>query len=153
MDNYTLLSNDLIHMDMSIGAFKLYSILSTYCYGRKDSCFPSQKTLANDMGKSTRTIRRYLSELEDNDLIRIKRRGSNSSIYTLVEKTERFYIDKYKVIIDNIKTTSSKKESRSYKSKLDKFSDYPQRKYNFKLLEEALLKRDGEIKYNEVSAI
>ncbi|MEW9094142.1 MAG: helix-turn-helix domain-containing protein [Clostridiaceae bacterium] len=153
MDNFTLLSKEIIHMDISMGAFKLYSILSTYCYGKKDSCFPSQKTLANDMGKCTRTIRRYLKELELNNLISVKRRGSNSSIYTLVNKIERAYVDKYNIIIDNIKTKSAKKESITYKSKLDRFNDYPQRKYNFELLEEALLKRDGEIKYSEVSVI
>lgn len=84
MTNFTMIPNEIIsNKNISQGAFKLYCILNSYCYGNKDTCFPSQKTLAEQMKKCIRTIQRYLKELIENGIIKIKRRGSTSNLYQL----------------------------------------------------------------------
>jgi biotin operon repressor len=47
-----------------------------YC-GNNEWCFPSQKTLAKDMGCSDRYVRELIKELESQGLIFKKRKGYN----------------------------------------------------------------------------
>lgn len=85
MTNFTMVSNEVISdKNISHGAFRLYCILNSYCYGNKDTCFPSQKTLAGRMNKCVRTIQRYLKELMRKGVIKIMRRGSTSNLYQLL---------------------------------------------------------------------
>lgn len=87
MNNFTMIPNGVISdKNISHGAFRLYCILNSYCYGSKDMCFPSQNTLAQRMNKCIRTIQRYLKELMENGIIKIKRRGSVSNLYQLLTK-------------------------------------------------------------------
>lgn len=84
MTNFTMIPNEIIsNKNISQGSFKLYCILNSYCYGNKDTCFPCQKTLAEQMKKCIRTIQRYLKELMESGIIKIKRRGSTSNLYQL----------------------------------------------------------------------
>lgn len=87
MNSFTMIPNGVISdKNISHGAFRLYCILNSYCYGSKDSCFPSQNTLAQRMNKCIRTIQRYLRELMENGIIKIVRRGSVSNLYQLLTK-------------------------------------------------------------------
>lgn len=75
MTNYTILPNNDITLNISDGAFRLYCLLNSMCYGEKDSCFPGQSYLAQKLNRSIRTIQRYMIELVKAKMIKIKRRG------------------------------------------------------------------------------
>lgn len=66
--------------DLTDGQKRLYERLVRYA-GRDGECFPSQTTLAADLGKSERQTRRDLDQLETRGLIRKRHRsrGRNSS--------------------------------------------------------------------------
>lgn len=147
MKNFTMVQNDILEANISDGAMRLYMILSSYCYGDKYACFPSQNTLAAKLNKSVRTVQRYLGELIGKRLIIKKRRGSTSNEYQIVEKA--------------ISNTSSKKK-KNYKrkpsavepaakprSKEKSFSAYSQRNYNFEKLEDMLLGRNNSLSYED----
>jgi len=51
----------------------LYSILSSYAQSGRGAAFPMQSTLARDVGVDTRSIRRYLDLLVEQNLIIIER--------------------------------------------------------------------------------
>jgi len=64
---------------LSTGATVLYLYLRLMCFydlknpqNSRDYCWPKQKTLADLIGCGERSVRRYLAELEDHDLIRRK---------------------------------------------------------------------------------
>lgn len=68
---------------LSNGAVRLYSLLQTYAW-QDGVCFPGQQRLADDMGKSVATVKRYLSELVACGLIVRTRRGLNkTNLYRL----------------------------------------------------------------------
>jgi len=69
--------------DISIRARLLYSVLLSYAW-EQDFCFPSQDSLADDMGCSARNIRNILKELLEENYIEIVRRGyEETNIYIL----------------------------------------------------------------------
>ncbi|MCY6354921.1 helix-turn-helix domain-containing protein [Clostridium sp. ZS2-4] len=84
MTNFTMIENELFNYNISGQAFRLYCLLKSYCFNGKTLCYPSQKTLAERLNKSMRTIQKNLSELVKAGLINIKRRGSISNLYELV---------------------------------------------------------------------
>ena len=96
MVNFTMIENDIMDKHISDGAFRLYSILKSYCFGNKTTCFPSQETLGKRMRKSVRTIQRYLNELIDASLIKKTRRGSISNEYELIRKSMENRVAKLK---------------------------------------------------------
>src|SRR5512135_953935 len=59
---------------ISAGAKLIYAMLLKYAR-ELDECFPGQDRLACDMGNGVRSIRRWLQELEQVGLIKIKQRG------------------------------------------------------------------------------
>lgn len=83
MTNFTMIQNEILNLELSGQAFKLYCILKSYCFNNKTTCFPSQKTLSEKLNKSVRTVQRSLKELCDCGLITVKRRGSISNVYEL----------------------------------------------------------------------
>lgn len=83
MTNFTMIQNEILNLELSGQAFKLYCILKSYCFNNKTTCFPSQKTLSEKLNKSVRTVQRALKELCDCGLITVKRRGSISNVYEL----------------------------------------------------------------------
>ncbi|MDU1413479.1 MAG: helix-turn-helix domain-containing protein [Clostridium sp.] len=86
-NGFTNVNNDVMTSSkLSVGARTLYFILNSYCFGNKTECFPSQKTLSKALGKSVRTVQRYLIELKENGLIAIKNRGYLTNIYTILSK-------------------------------------------------------------------
>lgn len=60
--------------DVSPGAKLCYGRLTRYA-GEKGTCYPSQDTLAGELGVSARNVRRYIEELRSVGLIRTVRRG------------------------------------------------------------------------------
>ena len=110
MTDFTMIPNEIIsNKNISQGAFKLYCILNNYCYGNKDTCFPSQRTLADQMKKCMRTIQRYIKELIENGIIIIKRRGSISNLYQILTKTA----EKAKQTADSLFGKSPNKNTKS----------------------------------------
>lgn len=68
---YTDVPNSFIFRnDISDGAKNLYLIMQALAI-KSDEIEHSQKTLANIMGKSVRTIQRYLKELKEAGLLKI----------------------------------------------------------------------------------
>lgn len=67
---------------LSRGAFRLLEALKVYARG-KDHCFPLQKTLATRLKVTTRTVRRWLIELEAAGAVSWRRRTKTSAVYTV----------------------------------------------------------------------
>lgn len=143
--NFTPISNDIINMNMSDGAFRLYCLLQSYCFGEKRECYPSQKTLAEKLRKSVRTIQRYITELVELGLIKVKRRGSTSNLYEVLGKVS------LKAAEACAKTTKTIKEKcTSFKKKSNStFNNFEQRNYDMNKLEALLLHRDGSLSYED----
>lgn len=77
MKGYTKIPNDMLcESQLSIQSRFLYCVLLRYC-GNNEWCFPSQKTLAKDLGCSDRYVRELIKELETQGLIFKKRKGYN----------------------------------------------------------------------------
>ena len=60
------------------GSKLCYALLLSYAW-QSGQCFPSQKTLARDMGCTPRTTIRALKELQKHKLIRIERLGQGKA--------------------------------------------------------------------------
>jgi hypothetical protein len=68
---------------ISVGAKLTYAMLLKYAR-EEDECFPGQERLAKDMGCGLRSVTRYIAELEEVELITIKRRGQGRpNLYTI----------------------------------------------------------------------
>lgn len=143
MTNYTIIQNEDITSYLSDKAFRLYSLLQSMAYRDKITCYPSQKYMAVALRCSVRTIQRALTELKDAGLISIRRRGSISSIYTLLQKKTQQVVQKVKEKVNKAKNTYKGYKNDSYnnynKNKVDTFNNYPQREYDWRELENKLL--------------
>lgn len=68
--NYFQLPNEIFLLDLSAGALAVYSYLLC-CENRKTyQCWPSYKTIGKAVGMSQNTVRKYVYELEERQLIR-----------------------------------------------------------------------------------
>jgi DNA-binding transcriptional regulator GbsR (MarR family) len=77
MRNYTKIPNELFEeSQLSIVERYLFGLLLKYC-GKKDYCYPSQKTIAKIMGYSERYVRVLLKKLEEKKIIYTSRTGFN----------------------------------------------------------------------------
>ncbi|AGK97612.1 helix-turn-helix domain-containing protein [Clostridium pasteurianum] len=144
MTNFTLIDNDDIISNITDGAFRTYTLIKSMCYGQKIECYPSQKYLAEKLNRSIRTIQRYIIELVKAKMIKIKRRGSISNVYTVMSKvtsTVKEAVNKAKKAYDN----HFKKKKDYADIKKTKFNDYEQRNYNYENLEQMLL---GNMEYD-----
>ena len=73
----------LTNEQISVGAKLAYAMLLKYAWDN-DACFPGQLTLAKDMGAAERSVRTYLKELENVELLEIKQRGlGKTNLYRL----------------------------------------------------------------------
>jgi hypothetical protein len=93
--------------EISIQARHLYTILQSYCWD-KDYCFPSQNTLATDMGISDRRVRTLLKELEKNRCIRIHKTGCHSPNISqlLIHPHNKKYRERYVDVFEYKKTSN-----------------------------------------------
>lgn len=176
MTNYTITSNsDITNLSLSDGAYRCYNLLQSLCFGDKTTCYPSIKYMACALGRSCRTINRYIKELVSLKLIIKRRRGSVSNLYTLVQKTVNRSVNCLKTALkgkrevgSNTKAkdapiqgdrnshvvnhdfTKNKKSKNYYKKKPSTFNDYTQRQYDFDKLEQALLGNSPVTEFNEL---
>jgi len=75
--------------DISPGSKLAYVMLLSYAW-HKDSCFPGQDTLSEDMGVSNRSVVTYMKELQSVGLLIVKRRGLGlTNLYVLPRLTAR----------------------------------------------------------------
>lgn len=123
MTNYTIIQNKLITSNISNGAYRLATLLLSMCYADKDTCYPSQKYLSEKLNRSVRTIQRYLKEIKEAGLLTIKRRGSISNMYTLINKKVEKAVDK---IVTKLKKEVNVKKINYAKKEL-RFNNFTQR--------------------------
>jgi len=64
--------------EISPGAKLCYARLAQFA-GKDGECFPGQSTLASEIGTGERQVRRYLSELEESELIETVQAGLNQT--------------------------------------------------------------------------
>ena len=64
--------------NLSIGAKLTYAMFLHYAW-HKDSCFPGQDRLAEDIGMSRPRVTEFIKELERADLVAITRRGQGKT--------------------------------------------------------------------------
>lgn len=153
MKNYTIIENELLdNHNLSDSSFRLYVLLKSMCYKDKVSCFPSQKYLAEKLGKSERTVQRLLRELYKANLVKKKRRGSISNLYTIVAKMMAKGVERVQDTVEKVTKTfkeTKAKSTPSYnnykKNKVDNFNNFEQREYNCSKLEELLLTKSGNL--------
>ena len=78
--------------NLSIGAKLTYAMFLHYAW-HKDSCFPGQDRLAEDIGMSRPRVTEFIKELERADLVAITRRGQGKTnlykIKFVVKKTKK----------------------------------------------------------------
>jgi hypothetical protein len=68
---------------LSLGAKMTYAVLLSYAW-QKDSCFPGQEKLAEDMGAGRRSIIRFMEELIQAGYVQKVRRGlGKTNVYIL----------------------------------------------------------------------
>ncbi|EJO5347003.1 helix-turn-helix domain-containing protein [Clostridium sporogenes] len=147
MTNYTITSNfDITNLRLSDGAYRCYNLLLSMAYGEKCTVYPSIRFLAVSLGRSCRTINRYIKELISLGYIAKRRRGSISNVYTLLKKKVQQSIDKIKQAKNGSKEEkTAKKSNANNKYKIDKFNDFDQRNYDFNKLEDLLLNGNGNL--------
>jgi DNA-binding transcriptional MocR family regulator len=137
MDNYTIVQNSLIcNLRLSDSSYRLYILLQSMAYGTKNTVYPSQKYMSIALGKSVRSIQRYLKELIKNGLISIRRRGSTSSLITLLQKKTQ---QAAQSITNEVKKAYSSFKQQSKGNRKPSNWNIQSRNYNFDKLEEALL--------------
>ncbi len=74
-----------------------YALLLSYAW-QKDSCFPGQERMANDLGVSRQYLSKALKELQDSNYISVERRGLNkTNVYTILSVQARWEKHKSKL--------------------------------------------------------
>lgn len=88
-ESFTQIPNTILRRpEITPGAKLTYMLLLSYAW-QQDSCFPGQATLAEDLGAGRRSVIRYLQELQERGLLRVKRRGlGKTNVYTLTKWNE-----------------------------------------------------------------
>lgn len=141
MENYTIINNNLItSLSISDGAYRCYNLLLSMCYG-KTFCYPSIAYIATALGRSCRTVNRYIKELCKLNLIVKRRRGSISNLYVLLQKKTQQTVEKVKDVVDKARKAYNerKHDTKQHVKKESNFTDYEQRHYDWNKLEGMLL--------------
>lgn len=140
MNNETIIQNvEITNIRISDGAYRCYILLQSMCFGMKCTCYPSEKYLGVSLGRSVRTIQRYLIELVKEGLIVIRHRGSISNLYTVITKKARQVEQKVTSAVKNAYKAYKQKINVDKQEKKNLFNSFKQRSYNFKNLENMLL--------------
>lgn len=77
VSGYGNIQRDVMKMDINIYSKAVYCLLMTY-KGDKNACYPSMRTISDDLKISRSTVIRSISELEENKLLFV-RRGKKSN--------------------------------------------------------------------------
>lgn len=78
---------------LSHGAVRLYGVIMTYADNSTKTAFPSREAIAQDMGASVASVKRYIKELEEFHALTVTRRRN--------KKTGNFYSNHYKLAFAN----------------------------------------------------
>jgi hypothetical protein len=78
---------------LSSTAIHLYAVIMTYADNITKFGFPSRETLAEDMGVSVATVKRAIKELEEADVVKVKREYN--------KKTGNFRSNQYTLIYES----------------------------------------------------
>lgn len=138
-----ILNETIINTKISDGAFRVLSFLTSMCYENKETCYPSQQYIATQLGKSTRQVQRKIKELKEAGLIQIRRRGSVSNVYTIMQKVTKNIHSKVKETVNSIKESINKKKPKKHSPQWDYESQRGSEYYTS--LEEKLLGWDSVI--------
>lgn len=81
---FTMVPNFILtNAHLSVGAKLAYAMLLKYAWS-DNAVYPGQQTLATDMGAGERSVRSYLKELEQADLLEVQQRGlGKTNLYRL----------------------------------------------------------------------
>jgi len=79
---------EVAEMNISNGAVRVYVTICGYCYGSKDSCFPSRKRIAEKAHMSARHVTDKLKELEATGVIAVHRELGKHNTYRLTSEEE-----------------------------------------------------------------
>jgi len=83
-DGFTIIPNSIL-IDKTPKELKiLYIILLMFAF-KKESCFPSMRTLANNLGMKERGVQKNIKKLETIKWVKIEYRKGRPSIYHLVK--------------------------------------------------------------------
>jgi DNA-binding transcriptional ArsR family regulator len=100
-NGWTAIPNAVLRGNLERGPRLLLCVLMSYAYGEKETCFPGQERLADDLNTTPRTIRRWLDKLKEHGLVEYKRKGfSKSNLYVL----------KVQEYLDTVRTPTSSME-------------------------------------------
>jgi len=109
----------------------VFMALSTFAFNGKDTCFPSQKTVANMLNICTRTVQRSIKKLKEVGYVKVERNLGYVNLYTLFKPIIESGVTKVKTAMNKVKNTYNKKKN--------KFHNYNQRDYDMEELEKKLL--------------
>ena len=100
--NYFPLPNEIYHLGLSTGAIAVYGYLLRLEDRKTYQCYPSYATIGKAVGMSRNTVRKYVMELEERELIRTEptsittadgRKRNGSLCYTILPI--QFSIEQY----------------------------------------------------------
>ena len=99
--NYFLLPNEIFDFGLSSTAIALYAYLMKTENRKTYDCFPAYKTIAKAIGvKSKVTIAKYVSELEEKQLIKTEQRTVPVDIGIVRKSTLRYNIRPIQEAVD-----------------------------------------------------
>ena len=99
--NYFLLPNEIFDFGLSSTAIALYAYLMKTENRKSYDCFPAYKTIAKAIGvKSKVTVAKYVSELEEKQLIKTEQRTVPVDIGVVRKSTLRYNIRPIQEAID-----------------------------------------------------
>ncbi|NEZ47841.1 helix-turn-helix domain-containing protein [Clostridium niameyense] len=102
MNNFTRINNiNISDITITDGAYRCLCLIEQHCYGDKTDCFISIKYMAVALGRSCRTIIRYIKELVKAGLIIKRKRGSLCNKYITLQKKVMLMAEKAKANQDN----------------------------------------------------
>ena len=99
--NYFLLTNEIFDFGLSSTAIALYAYLMKSENRNTYDCFPAYKTIAKAIGvKSNVTVAKYVSELEEKQLIKTEQRTVPVDIGIVRKSTLRYNIRPIQEAVD-----------------------------------------------------
>ncbi|HHV73419.1 MAG TPA: helix-turn-helix domain-containing protein [Thermoanaerobacterium sp.] len=135
-EGYTnVLNSVLFNTDISDGAKNLYLIMLALCI-KGDEIEHSQKTLSTMIGKSVRTVQRYLKELKEAGLLEIFFRLGRTNIYKILVKITK----QVKEVVNQVRENIQYQKDIFKEKARNALFPPTQRKYDVNVLEEQLLR-------------
>lgn len=89
-DGFVQIPNKILRRkDISLQAKTIFAQLLSYAWNSAH-CFPGQERMALDLGVTARTVRKYLQELKNAEVVTWKQRGTNkTNVYFILPHRSR----------------------------------------------------------------